>query len=390
MLRSVHYAVVGFDGRNEGYLCWPSEDQGLTFDVSRHSFIDRQRAHTAPKDPDAKGRVPALPELDHTGRVAWEGHVGRRSLSMRNLPLLREDDEEEESLQALPDPLPSSVPPWHKSRTWASPLRSNTAPSTPLRTPLRTPTRTPLMTPTRGATPEAVTPVPEEAEETSSPRACLALALPEDIEKQKTCVVCSFLRALTTALSFGFSRLAMGLRRRAEVPAEADGAGQGTRDVARLAAKALAFPLPDLRAGLNRQCSAPADCSMIRTTDIVPWKADGPIQASDLDKANQYLWELEDRRQMHVAQELAVRVWTAILKHARSRQMVLAGGRFSMRGIDSALDDEIWRLGHSRNVDDAFKITLNGLTKELGLRAEFPKSLGGFVCRLEAPFLPRP
>merc|ERR1719507_1417812 len=63
-------AVVGFDGRDEAYLCW-REDSGGCFDTTQYFCVDRARAHSAPCDIEAQGAaVPLLPALDHTGRVA--------------------------------------------------------------------------------------------------------------------------------------------------------------------------------------------------------------------------------------------------------------------------------------------------------------------------------
>lgn len=72
VLSKVMHAVVGFDGRNEAYICWRADAAGA-FDTSRQRLIARSRAHKAPQNPHARDRVPELPALDHTGRIAKEG-----------------------------------------------------------------------------------------------------------------------------------------------------------------------------------------------------------------------------------------------------------------------------------------------------------------------------
>lgn len=66
------HAIVGFDGRDDGYICWCAGAQ-LCFDTSQFVVIERCRAHVATLDTGARDRVPLLPALDHTGRVAGEG-----------------------------------------------------------------------------------------------------------------------------------------------------------------------------------------------------------------------------------------------------------------------------------------------------------------------------
>lgn len=62
-------AVVGFDGRNEVYLCWPGTPEG-GFDTSAITRVERWRAHGAERYQGGRAAVPPLPPVDHTGRLA--------------------------------------------------------------------------------------------------------------------------------------------------------------------------------------------------------------------------------------------------------------------------------------------------------------------------------
>lgn len=71
VIGSTYYAVVGFDGRNEAYLCWPGTAEGTSFhfDESQYVGVDRLKAHGSQKERRGRVWVPALPALDHTGRI---------------------------------------------------------------------------------------------------------------------------------------------------------------------------------------------------------------------------------------------------------------------------------------------------------------------------------
>jgi len=74
------YAIVGYDGRNEGYMCWPCDNEGH-YDVQCLVIIPRTKAHGAQKELDARCLVPGLPQLDHTGRIFGQAPPLKRMLS---------------------------------------------------------------------------------------------------------------------------------------------------------------------------------------------------------------------------------------------------------------------------------------------------------------------
>lgn len=71
------YAVVGFDGREDGYICWAA--QSGTFNTATATVIPRWRAHNAERIKKGEmPRLPPLPELSHTGRLEDESASQKR------------------------------------------------------------------------------------------------------------------------------------------------------------------------------------------------------------------------------------------------------------------------------------------------------------------------
>lgn len=77
------FAIVAFDGRNDGYLCWECGRDGK-FDITTLVCIDREKAHRAPRDLKARREVPTLPPLDHTGRILGTGGPLSRQAGQTN------------------------------------------------------------------------------------------------------------------------------------------------------------------------------------------------------------------------------------------------------------------------------------------------------------------
>lgn len=75
-LQSSLYAVVAYDGRNECYLCWPTDSGG--FRTDRLVSIPRQQAHAAPRHRNSLHRIPPMPPVDHTGRPLREAGLPRQ------------------------------------------------------------------------------------------------------------------------------------------------------------------------------------------------------------------------------------------------------------------------------------------------------------------------
>eukprot|EP00927_Polykrikos_kofoidii_P025651 TRINITY_DN23004_c0_g1_i1.p1 TRINITY_DN23004_c0_g1~~TRINITY_DN23004_c0_g1_i1.p1 ORF type:complete len:611 (-),score=90.60 TRINITY_DN23004_c0_g1_i1:100-1932(-) len=78
------HSIVGFDGRNEGYLCWVADDNHV-WDTSRFVFVGIATANTAERE-SLSGRevppLPYLPALDHLGRPLGDQQLRRsRALS---------------------------------------------------------------------------------------------------------------------------------------------------------------------------------------------------------------------------------------------------------------------------------------------------------------------
>jgi len=77
VINKVQHAVVGFDGRNEAYICWKADAMGA-FDTTP-KLIPRNKAHRAPQNPHVRDRVPRLPDLDHMGRIAEDKDTSKDS-----------------------------------------------------------------------------------------------------------------------------------------------------------------------------------------------------------------------------------------------------------------------------------------------------------------------
>lgn len=82
LIKSVRYAVVGYNGRELAYICWRA-DPGHRFDIARYELVERNKAHSCPCDPAARMLVPPLPPLDCRGRPAGDTTVGSPQSSQR-------------------------------------------------------------------------------------------------------------------------------------------------------------------------------------------------------------------------------------------------------------------------------------------------------------------
>eukprot|EP00929_Paragymnodinium_shiwhaense_P032070 TRINITY_DN17850_c0_g2_i2.p1 TRINITY_DN17850_c0_g2~~TRINITY_DN17850_c0_g2_i2.p1 ORF type:complete len:611 (-),score=121.95 TRINITY_DN17850_c0_g2_i2:172-1950(-) len=96
--RGTTYAVVGFDGRHEGYVCWPLErsrlgasgrsthDDDSVWNTQQTTLVAREKAHhdAVTLHPATLPALPALPALDHTGRL--ESQQMKKSRVSRGSP----------------------------------------------------------------------------------------------------------------------------------------------------------------------------------------------------------------------------------------------------------------------------------------------------------------
>lgn len=179
------HAVVGFDGRNEGYICWRCDARGV-FDTTRQVLVERTKAHSAARDPHARAQVPPLPDLEHTGRLAGTGSRARRPSS-------------------VPSPEPEVFDVSAASSSKASPMRlapwecASTAGSTPRWTPPFTP-------------PLQDEPVHASKYSSAGDGDGGLQFVPQHPAQPRSCVVCVVLRGLVAGLSSGLCVLREVLR----------------------------------------------------------------------------------------------------------------------------------------------------------------------------------
>jgi len=139
VLDEVEYAVIGFDGRDEGYICWRRAADGA-FDTTECATIECTRLAKAQFGPPCMGRAPGrsssgpsraglppLPKLDHTGRIAGTGSsrssTPARALSRATAVLTspQKKTATPRRTQAVRPPFPALPPPFSAVTGTATP-----------------------------------------------------------------------------------------------------------------------------------------------------------------------------------------------------------------------------------------------------------------------------
>jgi len=209
--------VVGFDVRNEAYICWRSDQEG-NFDTSDTILVDRMKAHNATREFDVTGRLPPLPPLDHTGRIMDRNipvapRSARSPIELRpsndtRTPIESPRRKEKDGVEPAGTPLLGN----RSSRTSTSmvPSTASTMASTMASTPHNEPV-TPAFFTRQPSAPSGLV-SPSDGLPTPSVSGHIDAGKELGYEDMKTCAVCSLLRALALVLSKGLQSTAAVLR----------------------------------------------------------------------------------------------------------------------------------------------------------------------------------